>query len=454
MEVLLIVVATVTGTFLLTWAVLKWLNTRRVTRWLVFAAVGAVLATVFVTLIYANLSPATSAIQQKITPLYGVDDPEFVRAVGTLLGPSLLPGNHVETLVNGDEIFPSMLEAVQSARRTITFETFIYWEGAIGRRFAAALSERARAGVAVHVLLDWLGSTRMEEDLLEQMEHAGVQVRKYHPVRWYTLDRINHRTHRKLLIVDGRIGFTGGVGIGDEWTGNAQDADHWRDNHYRVEGPVVAQMQAAFLDNWMKTSAEVLHGEAYFPELPTTGTMTAQMFKSSAEGGSSSARLMFLLSIASARHSVRIANSYFVPDELAVKTLVEAVRRGVRVEIICPGPLTDTDVTRNASRARWGALLEAGVRIYEFQPTMYHCKYMVIDGLWSSVGSTNFDPRSFRLNDEANLNVLDRRFAAEQERLFEADLARSRRITYKEWKTRPLLMKLRERGASLLGSQL
>jgi cardiolipin synthase len=290
--------------------------------------------------------------------------------------------------------------------------------------------------------------------VLEKMKQAGVQVVKYHPLRWYSLGRLNNRTHRKLLIVDGRVGFTGGVGIADNWLGHAQDPEHWRDSHFRLEGPAVAQMQAAFMDNWMETCAEVLHGEEYFPELEPAGPHAAQLFKSSADDASESVRLMYLLSISSAVSSVRIANAYFVPDSLAVSTLVAAQRRGAKVEIIVPSRQIDSKLVRRASRSLWGPLLEAGVAIYEYQPTMYHVKVVVVDEVWTSVGSTNFDNRSFRLNDEANLNILDAEFAAGQAKVFEQDKALSRRITLEEWRRRPWRERATDRLAGLLRLQL
>jgi cardiolipin synthase len=265
---------------------------------------------------------------------------------------------------------------------------------------------------------------------------------------------MNHRTHRKLLVADGKVGFTGGVGIADQWLGNAQSPEHWRDSHFRLEGPAVAHMQSAFMDNWIKARGEVLHGDDYFPDIPEAGSCLAQAFKSSAEEGSEGVRLMYLLSIACARQSIRIANSYFLPDDLSVQSLVDAGKRGVRVEIIVPGARTDASVVRRASRSRWGRLLEAGVEIFEYQPTMYHCKVMVVDDLWVSVGSTNFDSRSFRLNDEANLNIYEAQIAAEQVRAFEEDKARSVRVTLEAWRQRPLAEKVREQMAGLLRSQL
>ena len=242
--------------------------------------------------------------------------------------------------------------------------------------------------------------------------------------------------------------------MSDEWLGNAEGPEVWRDVHYRVEGPVVAQMQAAFMDNWLKTHDRVLHGSDYFPAIEPVGSSPAQVFQSSAEEGSESVRLMYLLSITAATRSIRLATAYFVPDDLAIDALVAARRRGVTVEIVLPGKNIDTQVVRRASRSRWGRLLEAGVEIYEFQPTMYHCKVMIVDDLWASVGSTNFDNRSFRLNDEANLNVYDAELAAHQTRCFEQDKSRSRRITLEEWQNRPISEKLVERAAGLLRWQL
>jgi cardiolipin synthase len=374
--------------------------------------------------------------------------------MGYLLGPALLSGNRVEALHNGDQIFPAMLEAIRSAEKTITFETYIYWSGEIGKEFADALSQRARAGVKVHVLLDWVGTGKLDSTYLEEMRAAGVELERYHPIRWYTLARINNRTHRKLLVVDGKVGFTGGVGIADLWLGNAQSKDHWRDSHFRLTGPAVGQMQATFTDNWIKTRAEVLYGDDYFPQLNPVEDTIAQVFRSSKGEGSESVRLMYLLSIASATKSIRLEAAYFVPDDLAIATFVEARKRGVQIEIIVPGPYTDAVVVQSASRSRWPELLDAGVEIYEYQPTMYHCKVMIVDEVWVSVGSTNFDDRSFRLNDEANLNIYDAQFAREQVAVFEQDKLRCRRVARAEFKKRSSLQKLLDESAGLLRRQL
>jgi cardiolipin synthase len=381
-------------------------------------------------------------------------DPTFERCMAHLLGPPLVDGNRITSLLNGDEIFPAMLAAIRSAQVTITFETYIYWSGKIGREFADALAERANAGVRVHVLLDWIGSNKLDPAALEELKEAGVQVERYRPLRWYSLSRMNSRTHRKILVIDGSIGFIGGVGIADQWSGHAQSPDHWRDSHFQLVGPAVAHLQAAFADNWMKTRADVLNAEAYFPVLASHGTSRAQVFKSSPREGADSARLMFLLSIAAARQRILIASAYFVPDSRTIAALVAALQRGVRLEIIVPGRHIDTKITRRASRAQWGPLLAAGAAIYEYQPTMYHCKVMVIDDRWVSVGSTNFDNRSFRLNDEANLNAIDHEFAEHQASVFETDKTKSHQITLAEWRRRPLRERVIEKLAGLLRSQV
>ena len=421
------------------------------TAYIVAGAVVLTLAGAFVAL---NLTGGEKKIERRLERLYGLDDPQFRHDLGALLGPPFIEGNRHRALLNGDEIFPPMLAAIRAASTSITFETYIYWSGAIGSEFAQALAERARHGVKVHVLIDWIGSAKMDDSLLQEMTAAGVQIRKFHPPHWSHLARLNNRTHRKLLVVDGRVAFTGGVGIAPQWTGHAQDPDHWRDTHFQVEGPVVAQMQAVFLDNWIKVSGEVLHGPAYFPALVPVGHAASQMFSSSPTGGSESMQLMYLLAITSASRSIDLSASYFVPDALAVRALTDAMKRGVKLRIVVPGEHIDSDTVRSASRATWGPLLEAGAVIAEYAPTMYHCKVMIVDGLLVSVGSTNFDNRSFRINDEATLNVLDAEFARQQTVVFENDLGRSRPISLAQWRARPWREKLGERLASLLGSQL
>ena len=424
---------------------------KRKTLWIAAAGAATALGAVLVIL---NLSVGEKRIEEKLDRDYAISDPQFRRSLSALLGPPMVDGNRLESLINGDEIFPAMLAAIKQAKRTITFETYIYWSESIGREFADALIARAKDGVKVHVLLDWIGSAKMDQGQLDAMREAGVRIERYHKPHWSNLARMNNRTHRKLLVIDGQVGFTGGVGIADQWRGHAEDDKHWRDSHFRAEGPVVAQIQAVFMDNWIKATGRVLHSEAYVPPLPARGEALAQMFSSSPTGGSESMRLMYLMAITAAKSSIHLSSSYFVPDDLTVNALVAAAKRGVKVRIITPGTDIDTEIVRKASRARWGPLLEAGVEIAEYQPTMFHCKVMVVDALLVSVGSTNFDERSFRLNDEANLNVFDAAFAQRQIAVFDDDMKHSKRMSFEAWKQRPWQEKALEHAASLLGGQL
>ncbi|MHB8948348.1 MAG: phospholipase D-like domain-containing protein [Rhodoferax sp.] len=422
-------------------------------RW-VFVATGVAGLALVTGLLVSNFMGGETKIEQRIERIYALDDPRFTNELGVLLGPPFLTGNKVSALLNGDQIFPPMLAAIRGAKVSITFETYIYWSGDIGQEFADALTERARQGVKVHVLLDWVGSAKMDDSMIAGMRDAGVQVRKFHPPHWSHLGRMNNRTHRKLLVVDGRTGFTGGVGIAPQWTGRAQDPAHWRDTHFQVEGPVVAQLQSVFIDNWIKVTGDVLYGPDYFPLLERVGQEAAQMFSSSPSGGSESMQLMYLLAITAASRSIDLSAAYFVPDALTMRALVDAVKRGVQLRIIVPGEHIDSDAVRGASRANWGPLLSAGAIIAEYSPTMYHCKVMIIDGLLTSVGSTNFDNRSFRLNDEATLNVVDNAFASVLTKSFEADLALSHQVTFAEWQQRPVRERIGEWIASLIGTQL
>jgi cardiolipin synthase A/B len=415
---------------------------------------ASVLATALVVVVGANLMLGDKVLDRDVPTLYTVEDPQFRRSINVLLGPQILEGNRVQTLVNGERFFPAMLEAIRGAKRTITFETYIYWGGKVGEQFTEALVERAKAGVKVHLLFDAFGSGKIDKAAVERMEQAGVKVERYNPVRIQMLARLNNRTHRKILVVDGRVGFTGGAGIADEWAGDARTKDEWRDTQFRIEGPAVAQMQAAFMENWIEVTGEVLHGGDYFPPLAPAGKELAQFFISSPGGGGESMQLLYLMSIAAAARSIHLSAAYFVPDDSEVRMLVAAAKRGVRVQLVVPGHETDSPIVRRASRSTWGKLLQAGVEIYEYQPTFFHCKVMVVDGLWTSLGSTNFDNRSFSVNDEANLNVFDAAFAAEQVKVFEADRARARRISLEEWQNRPWTERLWEHTVGLLSSQL
>jgi len=399
-------------------------------------------------LLLAGLTGCTNfygrGIQYQIEHRYAVTDPQFLRSMGSLVEPGILASNRVTAYINGDQFFPAMLEAVQSAQQSICLETYIYWSGDIGHEFAHALADRAKSGVKVHVIIDWIGSRKIDNALIDFMRQAGVEVERYNPLVWHAPTRINHRDHRKLLIVDGQVGFTGGGGLADFWQGNADSPQHWRDSMFKLEGPAVSQMQAAFMDNWSKSTARVLDGDTYFPEVKPAGDQFAQVFKGSPREGTEDIRLMYLLSIAAARKSIRLSASYYVPDDLTTQEFLEAVRRGVKVEIIVPGAETDSSLVKHASRGKWGPLLKAGVKIYEYEPTMYHCKMMIVDDVWVSVGSANFGNRSFRLNDEANLNVFSREFAASQTREFEADKTRCTEVTYKDWKKRSLWKRFME----------
>jgi cardiolipin synthase len=401
-----------------------------------------------------NFATPEKKIQREIVHRFSVADPQFRREMSVMLGPSVITGNKVTALHNGEEVFPAMLDALRGAKISVNFETYIYWSGEIGQQFAEALSERARAGVPVNVMIDWVGSVKMDQDLLDGLEAAGVTLHRFRPLHWYNLGRMNNRTHRKLLVVDGRVGFTGGVGIADVWRGNAQDPEHWRDSHYRVEGPVVAQMQAAFNDNWIKTTGLVLNGPEYFPPLEVSGDMDTHVFIASPASGSESMHLMYLLAIAAAEHSIDLAASYFVPDELIIEALLAARGRDVVVRILVPGPHIDSDTVRLRSKAAWGRLLTAGIEMHEYQPTMLHTKLLVIDKEFVSVGSTNFDPRSFRLNDEASLNIYDHGFAEQMSSVFEADLGSASPYTLEMWDGRPLREKVAEKLLWPIRSQL
>jgi cardiolipin synthase len=367
----------------------------------------------------------------------------------------MCPGNVIRRLHNGDEIFPAMLAAIETARTSICFETYIYWSGTMAERFARILAERARAGVNVCILLDWVGSVPMDRTLIQTLRDAGCDVRRFHRPNWRHPSRLNHRTHRKLLIVDGRIGFTGGVGIADHWQGNAEDKDHWRDTHFEVRGPVIGQIQAAFMVNWIRTTGEVKTGPDFFPPLePESNGVFAHMFVSSPDEGSENARVAVLLALGAARQRVRLTTPYFIPDKLARQTLIATARRGVTVEVLFTGPETDSQLSRLASRALWGPLLRSGVRIYEYTPTMLHAKSLLIDDHWCSVGSANIDQRSFRLNDESNLQICDTQLNTTLQQDFDQDLKRAKEIDLDTWRNRPWHERCLGQLASLLRSQL
>ncbi|SEJ35254.1 cardiolipin synthase [Frateuria terrea] len=405
-------------------------------RRLVWVGLGA-LAALVIGVLALNLIPQTQQLVHPLGPLSPVDSPQFRREIGNLLGPTIVDGNAVEDFQNGAEIFPAMLEAIRSAQSSVDMETYIYWSGHVADEFVKALTERARAGVRVHVIADWVGSTRMHDDVVEALRAGGVHFEYFHPLRWYDIDRFNNRTHRKLLIVDGRVAFTGGVGIADEWNGHGDKPGIWRDMQIRVIGPGALQMQAVFEDNWIATTGQALLGAQYYPQVPAAGDVAVQTVASSPEGGSENLQLMYLMAIDGARRSIDLEAAYFVPDELTMAALKRALGRGVRIRLVVPGPYVDSELIKNASQTRWGEMLRAGARIWRFQPAMFHNKLMIVDDYLTIAGSANFDNRSFSLNDESNVLVFDRGFAAKMTAVVERDIGQSRELSLEQWRHRP-----------------
>lgn len=399
---------------------------------------------------------ATTAreIEEPIEMSYGAADPAFRDSVGALLGPDFVDGNHVEALVNGVRIFPAMLDAIRSAQMSVTFETYIWNSGFVNDQFMAALIDRARAGVKVHALVDGVGSVKLRNEEIEQMKAAGIEFVYYDREHWWQLKLdVNHRTHRKILVVDGRVAFTGGVCIADAWYGDAESKDVWRDTQFRVEGAAARHLQAIFAQNWLQTTGRLLHGPRYFPPMHHPGDMLVQGWQSGPREAPEHARMAHLLAIAAARESIKLSHAYFVPDDLTIQMLLAARRRGVEITVITPLK-SDHAVSRGAARSRWGPLLEAGVRFFQYEPALYHCKVMIVDDVFVTAGSVNFDNRSFRINDEANINVLDRDFAREQLRIFAEDLRDSRPYSLAQHTGRPWWVKVADWGCGLLRSQL
>jgi cardiolipin synthase len=382
-----------------------------------------------------TLAACTLSRPHYVSPEVSVGEPAFVRALEAHADAPLVPGNRAQVLLNGDEIFPAMLAAIREAKTTITFANFIYEKGDIAREMAEALAGRCRAGVGVNVLLDAIGSNRMPKEYRRLMEHAGCHVATYHSINPLSIKRINHRNHRRILVVDGRIGFTGGTGVGERWTGDGRTKGHWRQTDVRVEGPIVSHLQAAFAENWRDATGLVLGGDAYFPPLEPRGNLTVQSIKSSRASGAAAAYMLFLLAVDSSRSSILITNPYFVPDGRLTDALVRAVKRGVDVSLITAGN-ADTmldRLVRQASQAHFGRVLAAGAKIYEYGPALMHAKTMVVDGQWTSIGSANLDNRSFALNNELNLAFLDKALAARMAEIFRADLKFTKQVTYEDW---------------------
>ncbi len=377
-------------------------------------------------------------------PSLALGEPSFFPTLEAYAAAPIIGGNRAEILLNGEQIFPAMLEAIRSAQYTITYAQYFYEDGPVSRDIAEAMAERCRAGVGVNVLLDAFGTLSMPREYAETMSRSGCHVAWFRPLAQYILGRYNNRNHRRILVVDGRVGFTGGSGVSRKWMGNGRVEHHWRDTDVRIQGPAVEYLQAAFVENWLEATGVVLGGEAYFPRpIEPSGDVYAQVVKSSPAAGSFAMYTTFLLAVNSARRSIHITNPYFVIDERMQDALLNARRRNVRVMVLVPGAI-DHNIVRQASRRQFGKLLRAGIEIYEYVPALLHSKTMVIDGVWATIGSTNLDNRSFAANDELNVIVYNRDVAQRLERVFLDDLAQSRRVTLEDWKNRGITAKLLE----------
>ena len=375
-------------------------------------------------------------------------------SIANLANSTVLPGNAVQILQNGDEFFPAFFADVAAARDSIHLETYVWWKGEVCNRLAMALADKARHGVEVRITLDSLGSHRADRKLIAAMKQAGVKISLYRPFRLSEIGLYNNRTHRKVAVFDGKVAYVFGHGIAREWTGHGQDKDHWRDTGVRLRGPIVNSVQAVFVQNWIDETSRVLVGERYFPPQPAAGAVRAHMVWSAPRGGVSEMELIDKLAIACARKELIIQNPYFIPDEELVNLLTNAVQRKVRVRLMIPGAITDSALVRHAGHKHFQTLMEKGVEIYEFEPTLSHQKIMLIDGLWSLVGSTNFDDRSLDINDEASVGLIDPGVSAQLTAAFEGDLKRCKRLDARTWSRRPLWHKLQDQFSYLLNEQL
>jgi cardiolipin synthase len=377
-------------------------------------------------------------------PEMALGEPSFFPTMEAYTTAPIVSGNAVHVLLNGEEIFPAVIDAVRSAQRTITYAQYYWEEGPVARDLADAIAERCRAGVGGNVLLDAFGSLAIPREQLDQMQRAGCHVAFFRPLTETMFGRANNRNHRRILVVDGRVGFTGGSGVSRKWMGNGRTENHWRDTDVRLEGPVVEYLQGAFAENWLEATGVVLGGEAYFPRPhEPRGTVYAQVVRSSPAGGSFAMYTTLLLAIASARRSIFITNPYFVVDDAMAQALMAAVRRGVRVVVLVPG-MIDHNIVRGASRGQFGGMLKAGIEIHEYRAALLHAKTMVIDGVWSTIGSTNLDNRSFALNDELNVVIYNAAVAKRLEGVFLEDLTYARKVEYREWRSRGLRERLLE----------
>jgi cardiolipin synthase A/B len=392
-------------------------------------------------------------------PEITIGDTTFFPTLEALTDAPIVGGNKIDVLHNGDAIFPAMLREIKNAKSSITFAQYLFKGGSLAREFALSFAERCQAGIKVYILLDSHGSSEAPEEIPAMMRKAGCQLQYFRRIRApqvvlpWKLVQYNYRNHRRILVVDGRIGFTGGYGISDAWMGDGRTPDHWRDTNVRVEGPAVRFLQAAFTESWLETTGNLLGGDELFPRLEPQGKIPLQFVKSSPVGGSFQNYLLYLLSITSAKKSILITNSYFIPDDRMIEALLEATARGVRVIVLVPGKI-DFKITYRASRRHYGEMLLGGVEIFEYSPALLHSKTMVVDGVWATIGSTNFDNRSFALNEELNLALYDKSVAQGLEERFAEDLKHSRRITYEEWAARGIKEKLFELFAFPVEEQL
>ncbi|MDR5907439.1 phospholipase D-like domain-containing protein [Franzmannia qiaohouensis] len=402
------------------------------------AYVAAVIVVIFAvgSVLFYNATPKPKRLLEPLAVDFTTGDADFRRSMGLILEQPIVAGNRIAMLEDGEAIYADMLDAIDAAEASITFETFEFWGEEAAGPFVDALVAAAERGVAVHALIDYVGSVAAASDKFERMQEAGVEVIRWRKPAWYELARFNHRTHRKLLMTDGRTGFIGGANITDSWLPD-DDGQAYRDHHFRVEGPVVGNMQSAFVDTWLDASGRLLLGDAYFPELEAEGELEAQMVTSTPREGRHRMRKMLMVAIATAEERITLGSAYFYPDEAFLEALIEARERGVEVNILVPGDSIDMGFVRHASVNRWRPMLEAGVAIHEYQPSMYHAKLISIDDRWASVGSTNLDNRSFRINKEGNLNVYDEDFAQRVRELVEDDIRRAERYDLERWENRP-----------------
>lgn len=375
----------------------------------------------------------SSCFHRTVIPDVGLEIPvqsaDFAPSLATTTGTPWLSGNHVRTLPNGDAFFPPMIEAIRKARQTITFETFAFVEAPITRDVTQALCERAREGVAVHMILDHTGSRKAGKANIKALREAGVDLHFFHPFNPLFPKRTNNRTHRKILVVDGEIAFTGGAGFAHAWSGNAHSPEHWRDTQYEIKGPAVAPIQQSFAENWHELTGVKLQGPSYFPPLQSAGPYRVQVLSDGPNNHAHPIAHSYLAAINGARKSLVMEQSYFIPTTPFRKALLRAAKRGVKIEVLVPSKLIDSKPARYASQNHWRILLEHGIRIYEYEPTMMHAKLLVADDRLSIIGSSNFDDRSFFINDEINLHVDSPGFAREQLKMIRHDLTKAREIT-------------------------